>query len=285
MDRFFIATLMNIVLLLMISLWAYYRFRQKFLEIADASTLEDLTQTYLPQEAAYQQLLERQSQAARDDVLSYQEELNFLQSLIKMWSHQMKVPLSALSLMSQTNMLSKEEINQQIIRLDNYLTTLLSFVKFKEKQDDFRFEAIAVKCLVMEQVKRYRILCLAKNLQVEVSGEWQLVTDQKWLSFAISQILDNAIKYSRTGGTVSITMTGQGIIIEDTGIGILEEDLPRLFEEGFTGFNGHQHKKASGLGLYMTKEVLDKLGLKIDIESHIEQGTKVTVRQQRVSKS
>lgn len=102
---------------------------------------------------------------------------------------------------------------------------------------------------------------------------------KKWLSFALTQLLDNAIKYSHHGGHISIRLNKKSIEISDEGIGILEEDLPRLFDEGFTGFNGHELQKASGLGLYMTRTVLEQLNLAITIQSHIDQGTLVIIKE------
>lgn len=193
----------------------------------------------------------------------------------------MKVPLSALSLMAQTNQLQEKEVEQQLNRLQNYLDTLLNYLKFNQNKDDFRFEKISVKDCVTEIVKKYRVSCLLKHLSVEVNGDWQLNSDRKWINFALTQLIDNAIKYSKDGGKISIQITKGCIEISDNGIGILEEDLPRIFEEGFTGFNGHEHQKATGLGLYMTKQVLDSLNLNISIKSQIEQGTQVFIAPQK----
>ena len=193
----------------------------------------------------------------------------------------MKVPLSALSLMAQTDQLDRQEVRQQLLRLENYLDTLLTYLKFSQHKDDFRFEALSARSLVVDLVKKYRVSCLAKELSVEVSGDWQLKSDKKWLSFAISQILDNAIKYSKRGGHIQVQLDEDSIQISDTGMGILPEDLPRLFEEGFTGYNGHEHKKATGLGLYMTKQVLDKLDLAIRVHSQVEDGTQVLIYREK----
>ncbi|WP_019773888.1 ATP-binding protein, partial [Streptococcus sobrinus] len=119
--------------------------------------------------------------------------------------------------------------------------------------------------------------CLAKELSVEIEGDWQVKTDKKWLTFALSQILDNAIKYSKQSGSITVFMSETGLALSDQGLGILPEDLPRLFDEGFTGYNGHEHQKATGLGLYMTKQILDSLGLSIQVTSQAGQGTTVWV--------
>ena len=132
--------------------------------------------------------------------------------------------------------------------------------------------------LVADLVKKYRISFLMKQMSVDIDGDWYLKTDKKWLSFAISQILDNAIKYSKKNSVIQVNISQGQISIIDHGIGILEEDLPRLFEEGFTGYNGHEHQKATGFGLYMTKQVLDRLGFVISISSQVDHGTTVSIK-------
>ncbi|MBF0845715.1 sensor histidine kinase, partial [Streptococcus danieliae] len=108
--------------------------------------------------------------------------------------------------------------------------------------------------IMVDLVKKYRTHFLHKQIAVSIDGDWTLKSDRKWLAFALSQILDNAIKYSSEGGLIQILMD-QGVTIRDQGIGILAEDIPRLFDQGFTGFNGREHQKASGFGLYLTKRV------------------------------
>jgi len=102
----------------------------------------------------------------------------------------------------------------------------------------------------------------------------KVVTDEKWMAFVMEQILSNAIKYT-SSGYISIYMESGCLVVEDTGIGILPEDLPRVFEKGYTGYNGRSDKKASGIGLYLVKKILNKLGHKILIESELGKGTKV----------
>lgn len=136
---------------------------------------------------------------------------------------------------------------------------------------------MSVREIISSIVKESRYLCIAKELSVTIQGTCQLKTDKKWLRFALMQLIDNAIKYSTKGGNITITLNDKSIIISDNGIGILNEDLPRLFDEGFTGFNGHEHQKATGLGLYMTKEILDQLNLDIKVSSLIGEGTQVII--------
>ena len=281
LSYFWVSLLFNLTLLLILSIWLFIQFRKKLLVIQNFFFVQDLDDLSLPSELAYQQLIEQLIAAESEKGLVEKSRMESLQTMVKMWSHQMKVPLSALSLMAQTDQLDRQEVRQQLLRLENYLDTLLTYLKFSQHQDDFRFEALSARSLVVGLVKKYRVSCLAKELSVEVSGDWQFKSDKKWLSFAISQILDNAIKYSKRGGHIQVQLDEDGIQFSDTGIGILPEDLPRLFEEGFTGYNGHEHKKATGLGLYMTKQVLDKLDLAIRIHSQVEEGTQVFIYKEK----
>ncbi|MFI3836224.1 sensor histidine kinase [Streptococcus equinus] len=272
---------LNITILIFISIRQYCKFKKKQVILQQFIYVKELDDFNLPSEEAFKNIIFKQIEEQATEILNLKTQIENTQDLIKMWSHQMKVPLSALSLMAQTNQLQQKEVEQQLNRLQNYLDTLLNYLKFNQNKDDFRFEKISVKDCVTEIVKKYRVSCLLKHLSVEVNGDWQLNSDRKWVNFALTQLIDNAIKYSKDGGKISIQISKGYIEISDNGIGILEEDLPRIFEEGFTGFNGHEHQKATGLGLYMTKQVLDSLNLNISIKSQIEQGTQVFITPQK----
>ncbi|MGT2929005.1 sensor histidine kinase [Streptococcus dentasini] len=279
--EYFINSLaLNIVILLGFSLWLYVRFYSKLKQL-NITTINfepaDFKRWQSPSDRAYQAIIANLKAKEAELLLEAVQERDRLEAMIKMWSHQMKVPISALSLMAQTQQLDKNEVEQQLQRLQNYLNTLLAYLKFSQHNDDFRFELISVRELAVDLIKTYRTLCLAKNLSVSIDGDWRVKTDKKWLTFALAQILDNAIKYSHENSQITLTMTDQSVTVSDQGMGILPEDLPRLFEEGFTGYNGHEHQKATGFGLYMTKQILDSLGLTIAISSQVGQGTSVRI--------
>lgn len=277
MNYFGMAFLFNVLLLAPFFLWHFLSFRKQIQLLSDFRFLEEIAELTSPLDVTYQNVLSARDDVARQEVFLAQNQAARQQDLIKMWAHQMKVPLSAISLMAQTKQLNPDHVNQQVLRLERYLETLLTYLKFRDQQDDFRFEEVSVSALMKDLIKKYRILFFHKNLSIEVVGEWQLKSDKKWLSFALSQILDNAIKYSTEGGKITATLKKGSLTIADQGIGILPEDLPRLFDEGFTGYNGHEHQKASGFGLYMTKQVLDQLELAISVTSQVEVGTQVTI--------
>lgn len=224
----------------------------------------------------YQQLLIGLEQWHQE---KYQELLKFdkdLLDLTRVWTHQMKVPIAALDLMTQTNNLTQSDVQHQLLELDNYLNILLSYLRLQNTSTDFRFETFDVADVTRDIIKKYANQFIMKNLSVRIEGSWRLTSDRKWLTVALEQIINNAVKYTKTGG-VTIKFD-ESITIADTGIGILPEDLPRLFEHGFTGYNGRHHQKSTGLGLYLTKEILDKLELTVTMTSQVEQGTEVQIK-------
>ncbi|MGV3089244.1 sensor histidine kinase [Streptococcus suis] len=270
------ALLLSLTLLILLTVGLFWKFRNRMRALEDYVHEEALPLLNKPVDLAYLNLIEAEKETTREQLLAYKTREEDLQALVKMWSHQMKVPLAALSLMSQTDNLHQADVDQQLLRLDNYMANLLNYLKLSNQASDFRFEMVQVREVVVDLVKKYRQQFLQREISVAIDGDWQLKTDRKWLSFALSQVLDNALKYNKMGGSVIIVLD-KGITISDTGLGILPEDIPRLFDEGFTGYNGREHQKATGFGLYLTKRVLHQLELDIDVDSQVEVGTNVRI--------
>lgn len=207
-----------------------------------------------------------------------QKEAQALKDYYALWAHQIKVPLSVLDLMNQTDTVDKKQTAEQLFLVNQYLDMLLSFIRLQDMNSDLTFTRLSARSLVLTVLKEYRVFFIQKDLSLVVAeSDFDLVTDQKWLTFVLGQVIFNAIKYTPSGG-IRITCTkDQQIIIQDSGIGIDPADLPQVFKHGYTGFNGRVEDNASGLGLYLTKEILDRLGHHITIESAVGVGTKVTI--------
>ncbi|MGT2887344.1 sensor histidine kinase [Streptococcus didelphis] len=274
---FFNTGLICLTLLILFSLWQYKRFKEKITILQEFIYVNELSSLHSPSEEAYRDTIIKLINSYSESHLKESKRQQDFDALIKLWVHQMKLPLSALSLMGQTKEIDFNEYKIQIFRMENYLSQLLNYLKFSQDKDDFRFEIIELNDLIKQIIRQMSFICISKDIRINLLGQWQLTSDKKWLTFALSQIIENAIKYSRRGGQINIILKNKSITISDNGIGILEEDLPRLFDEGFTGYNGHEHQKASGLGLYMTKNVLEKLNLSIKITSQIDLGTSVSI--------
>lgn len=201
-----------------------------------------------------------------------QQEKEFL-DIMRIWSHQMKVPLASIDLVAQTRL---PELKKQTFALENYLNILLEYLRINNVATDFRFEQVDGRTLLNRLVKKYAIQFIQKNIAVAIIGDVTLKTDARWLGVALEQVINNAVKYTDRG-RVTITLSDQGIKISDTGIGILAEDIPRLFSHGFTGYNGRLDKKSSGLGLYLAKLILDKLDFQIEVTSQVGVGSTLII--------
>ncbi|MFI3887460.1 sensor histidine kinase [Streptococcus parauberis] len=277
LDYFITAGWVSLGFLLLYTVPSYLKFKRKIEILQDFIYVNELNDLQSPSELAYLNVIQKilsQSDFSQQELIKQKENLN---QMIKMWVHQMKIPLSVLSLMEQTKAYDKVEGKIQLFKMENYLKQLLTYLKFSDYNDDYIFEQVQVADLIKQIIKSYAYVCISKDISISVSGRCKLKTDRKWLSFALEQIIDNAIKYSKHGGNIKIELRDDSIEISDTGIGILDSDINRIFDDGFTGFNGHEHQKASGLGLYMTKKVLNNLELEISITSEVEQGTQVKI--------
>ena len=199
-----------------------------------------------------------------------------------LWAHQIKTPIAAMNLLLQNEEPDRAQCRQELFKIENYVEMALNYSRFENLSGDLVLESCELLPMVKQVVKKYSTIFIHKHLKVELKElELKILTDEKWFCFVLEQILSNALKYTKEGG-VSIYTEKEGadtrIVIADTGIGICSEDLPRIFEKGFTGYNGRMDKKASGLGLYLCKGVCDKLGHGIGADSEEGKGTKVFIR-------
>lgn len=195
-----------------------------------------------------------------------------------LWVHQIKTPLAALRLLVQENpdVQSRNEMLQELFKTGQYVDMVLGYLRLESMHSDLSPQTLRLQGVVNESVRRVSTLFIHKKgvrLLVEES-DLRVTTDAKWLSFVLEQILTNAAKYTPQG-SVRIYTQNNTLIVEDTGIGIRAEELPRIFERGFTGFNGRRNSHSTGLGLYLCRQICQNLGHEISITSELGQGTKV----------
>ena len=195
-----------------------------------------------------------------------------------MWVHQIKTPIAAMNFLLDNEEVDQKNFQQELFKIERYVEMVLTYIRLDSTSSDYVITKINLDEVVKDSVKKYATIFINKKIKLNfVSHETMVISDKKWLSFAIEQILGNSVKYSNTGGEITIETCENKLIVEDNGMGIKEEDLPRIFEKGFTGFNGRYEKKSSGLGLYLCKKTLDKLGHHIEISSKVGEGTRVEI--------
>ena len=209
-----------------------------------------------------------------------QSKLTDLLDYYTLWVHQIKTPIAASRLLvaEVSDREVKQQLEQEIFKIDSYTNLVLQYLRLESFHDDLVFEKVQVEDLVKEVVRKYALFFIQKGLTVNLHDlDKIIVTDKKWLLVVIEQILSNSLKYTKKGG-LEIYMEGQELCIKDTGIGIKNSDVLRVFERGFSGYNGRLTQQSSGLGLYLSKKISEELGHQIRIESEVGKGTTVRIK-------
>lgn len=197
-----------------------------------------------------------------------------------LWVHQIKTPIAASQLLvaGVADRQLKQQLEQEIFKIDSYTNLVLQYLRLESFHDDLVLKQVQIEDLVKEIIRKYALFFIQKGLNVNLYDlDKEIVTDKKWLLVVIEQIISNSLKYTKEGG-LEIYMEGQELCIKDTGIGIKNSDVLRVFERGFSGYNGRLTQQSSGLGLYLSKKISEELGHQIRIESEVGKGTIVRIQ-------
>ena len=240
---------------------------------------DELPAAQSPQEQAYQALLlalHTDRQKLKSDMNARYHDMT---EYYTVWAHQIKTPIAAirLALQNEDTPLSRR-LTGEVGRVEQYVQMALTYLRLGSDSSDYVIRSCALDDIVRPAVRRFAGEFIQRKIQLNYQMlNYTVITDEKWLGFVVEQVLSNALKYTPQG-SVSIYMEPEGVLcIRDTGIGIAPEDLPRVFEKGYTGYNGRSHRKASGLGLYLCLEILTRLGHSVSAESQVDHGTTIRI--------
>ncbi len=195
------------------------------------------------------------------------------------WVHQIKTPIASMSLRLQNDDTAfSNDLEEDLMKIEQYVEMVLMFLRLESDYTDYIFKEYELDRIVKDCVKKFSKQFIRRKIRLDYRLQDEMVlTDEKWLSFVIEQVLSNALKYTDSG-TISIYLKEPKILcIEDTGIGISPEDLPRIFDRGFTGYNGRTDKKASGIGLHLCKMICRNLNHTITASSIQGKGTIIEI--------
>lgn len=285
---------------LLIDFYKYYK-RHKLLHINREQFFENAEE--LPEymdiiECDYQELVKELSQAKQDFISQNRIARKEMLDYYGMWVHQIKTPIAAMDILLQNTeqFLYEEDIvnsrinkrleiiqesipvsdmKMELFKIEQYVEMALNYLRVEDISSDLSFKKHAVDDMVRQVIRKYAKIFISKKTKMNFkpTGSY-IVTDDKWFVFVLEQLISNALKYTKQG-QISIYMEDKSLVIEDSGIGIPAEDLPRIFEKGFTGYNGRENKKSTGIGLYLCKNIMDKLQWNITADSEVGSGTKI----------
>ena len=277
---------------LFIDFYKYYK-RHKLLHINREQFFDDAEQ--LPEhmdiiEYDYQELAKKLYQAKQELISKNRIAKKELLDYYGMWVHQIKTPIAALDILLQNTermlyqldekemmqkAISVSDMKMELFKIEQYVEMALNYLRVEDISSDLVFKKHELDDMVRQVIRKYAKIFISKKIKIDFKlTKACIVTDEKWFIFVLEQIISNALKYIKKG-QIFIYMKEKSLVIEDTGIGIPAEDLSRIFEKGFTGYNGRENKKSTGIGLYLCKNIMDKLQWNITVDSEVGSGTKI----------
>ena len=241
--------------------------------------LQASAQAQTPLEKLLQERVAELEYEQKNQLLVEQEKYNDLLDYYTLWVHQVKTPIAASSLLigDLKDKETKSQLEQELFKIESYVHLVLQYLRLESFHDDLVLKQENLADLVREVVKKYALFFIQQGLSLNLHDlDHTIVTDKKWFLVILEQVLSNSLKYTKEG-SIEIYFHEDRLYIKDTGLGIKNADLLRVFERGFSGYNGRLTQQSSGLGLYLSKKIADQLGHKIAIDSQVGQGTTVSI--------
>ncbi|MBG9988582.1 sensor histidine kinase [Aerococcaceae bacterium DSM 111176] len=234
--------------------------------------------TYKQQVSLKEELQETQNTLKEVKFANIQKE-RALEDYFMLWVHQIKTPITASKLLlesAQTTPLN-QQLKQELISIDNYTNLALNYLKVSHTDSNLNYDKVTLDQIIAPLLRKYRTQFIQSNIKLHYEKiEAEVLTDPNLAQVMIEQIISNALKYNKQGD-LWISYSKDVLAIEDNGQGISEENLPRVFERGYSGMNGQLNEKSSGIGLYMVRLISKRLNHPVSIKSELGEGTTLTI--------
>lgn len=256
----------------------------KYIEIQPLTVLKELKTSIDPSEKYLLEEIQHLMEQIDEFRYSQQEKNTEQMDYFTLWLHQIKTPIAAMSLLMQQNKENPQltkKVQQELIRVENYTHMALNYLKLEQAEKELDLGKVDLDRVIKRTLKKFSILFIYNRIALDYQPlEKSVLSDENWLLILVEQILSNSLKYTPENGTIKIYMDPHKenqLIIEDTGIGIRSEDLPKIFEKGYSGWNGKIQEKSTGLGLFLSKKICQRLGHKLTVQSEIGKGTIISI--------
>ena len=209
----------------------------------------------------------------KSEMLNQKDDLN---AYFLMWLHQIKTPMTVSKLLlEKPDDTTNTKLKMQLMYIEQYINMAMNYLKMIDHSTDMDITEVNLDDIIKNLLKKYSLLFIHNHISLEYqSNVTHVISDSQWLTILIEQILSNALKYTENGKiSIQYLKDKHALEIRDTGIGIRSEDIPKIFDRGYSGFNGRMNEKSSGLGLYLAKKISERLNIQIEVESKLSKGS------------
>ena len=209
----------------------------------------------------------------KSEMLNQKDDLN---AYFLMWLHQIKTPMTVSKLLlDKPNDTTNTKLKMQLMYIEQYINMAMNYLKMIDHSTDMDITEVNLDDIIKNLLKKYSLLFIHNHISLEYqSNLTYVISDSQWLTILIEQILSNALKYTENGKiAIQYLEEKHALEIRDTGIGIRSEDIPKIFDRGYSGFNGRMNEKSSGLGLYLARKISERLNIQIEVESKLSKGS------------
>lgn len=209
----------------------------------------------------------------KSEMLNQKDDLN---AYFLMWLHQIKTPMTVSKLLlEKPDETTSTKLKMQLMYIEQYINMAMNYLKMIDYSTDMDITQVNLDDIIKNLLKKYSLLFIHNHISLEYqSNLTYVVSDSQWLTILIEQILSNALKYTENGKiAIQYLEDKHALEIRDTGIGIRSEDIPKIFDRGYSGFNGRMNEKSSGLGLYLARKISERLNIQIEVESKLSKGS------------
>ena len=217
--------------------------------------------------------LVNENKALKSEMLNQKDDLN---AYFLMWLHQIKTPMTVSKLLlDKPDENTTSKLKMQLMYIEQYINMAMNYLKMIDYSTDMDITEVNLDDIIKDLLKKYSLLFIHNHISLDYqSSATYVISDSKWLMILIEQILSNALKYTENGKiSIQYLEDKHALEIKDTGIGIRSEDIPKIFDRGYSGFNGRMNEKSSGLGLYLAKKISERLNIQIEVESKLSKGS------------
>lgn len=235
-------------------------------------------------------ILKKDEKYLNDIIARQQQEMIDYKDYIQTWSHEIKTPIAVERLIMENHKSPvMSSLEEEVGKIEAYVEQMLYYSKSGSLEADYLVQPVNVKRLIMDAISKNRKMMIESSVFPKFGNlDYEILTDPKWMEFIFGQLITNSVKYRDLGEKSWISFDAReedgrmlAITISDNGIGIPSQDVPRVFRKGFTGENGRTHQKSTGMGLYLCKNLCDKMDIRLELDSEWGKGTSFTFHMKR----